>query len=92
MILSKLWFNVSYWVVFRGALYFIVVMIILKQPKHFLSFIKSGIKKKLDNTTNGKHIGVKVGDKVYDNNNPLGVNYHSWDMDLGITEQGMKKW
>ena len=40
---------------------------------------------------NGYHIGVKVGDKVYDNNNPLGIDYNSWDLDLGITEFDIPK-
>ena len=40
---------------------------------------------------NGYHIGIKVGDNVYDNNNPLGIDYYSWDLDLGITEFNIPK-
>jgi hypothetical protein len=38
---------------------------------------------------NGHHQAIKVGDIVYDNNNPTGISYHAWDVDLGITEQGI---
>jgi hypothetical protein len=31
---------------------------------------------------NGYHIGIKVGDKVYDNNNPIGMHHSSWYADI----------
>jgi len=38
---------------------------------------------------NGYHIGVRVGDKIYDNNNPMGVHYQNWYHDL-IAPLGFK--
>ncbi len=37
-------------------------------------------------TKNGTHYAVLIDDMVYDNLNPLGVNYSSWLADLGILE------
>ena len=33
-------------------------------------------------STNGYHVGVRVGDKIYDNLNLKGRHYHSWHNDL----------
>ncbi|MCT2407691.1 hypothetical protein NZD88_09095 [Chryseobacterium antibioticum] len=35
-------------------------------------------------TTNGDHVGVKVGNMVYDNMFPKEVEYSKWLYDLGI--------
>ena len=37
-------------------------------------------------STNGYHKAIKVGDKVYDNNNPNGVDYKKWLEDLGADD------
>ena len=34
---------------------------------------------------NGIHQGIQVGDRVYDNLNPNGINYDEWLDDLGYT-------
>ena len=33
---------------------------------------------------NGDHVGVKVGDIVYDNMFPKGISYSEWLYDLGV--------
>lgn len=35
-------------------------------------------------TTNGDHVGVKVGNMVYDNLYPKGIEYSKWLMDLEV--------
>ena len=40
---------------------------------------------------NGFHEAIQVGDMVFDNINPNGIPYNDWDIDLGVTEQGISK-
>ncbi len=35
-------------------------------------------------STNGDHVGVKVGNMVYDNMFPKGIPYNQWLYDLGV--------
>lgn len=37
-------------------------------------------------STNGRHYGIKIGDKLYDNLNPQGINYSDWLQDLGVKD------
>jgi len=41
-------------------------------------------------STNGDHVGVKVGNIVYDNLFPKGVPYGQWASDLGVGFPGMR--
>lgn len=54
----------------------------LSQVKGFLETLSS---KTLNNqaiSTNGRHVGVKVGDMVYDNIHKAGIPYADWINDL----------
>ena len=37
-------------------------------------------------STNGQHDAIKIGDKIYDNMTPNGINYDDWLTDLGIKD------
>ena len=37
-------------------------------------------------STNGDHVAIKIGDKVYDNLTSEGMNYDDWLVDLGIKD------
>ncbi|WP_141395744.1 MULTISPECIES: papain fold toxin domain-containing protein [Chryseobacterium] len=41
-------------------------------------------------STNGDHVGVKVGNMVYDNMFPKGLSYSQWISDLGVVFPGMR--
>nr|WP_259113546.1 papain fold toxin domain-containing protein [Chryseobacterium sp. JUb7] len=41
-------------------------------------------------STNGDHVGVKVGNIVYDNMFPKGLPYNQWASDLGVGFPGMR--
>ena len=41
-------------------------------------------------STNGDHVGVKVGNMVYGNLFPKGVKYGQWASDLGVGFPGMR--
>jgi hypothetical protein len=36
---------------------------------------------------NGEHQAIKIGDTVYDNNNPAGMNYDEWLEDLSVNDE-----
>ncbi|MGE8525346.1 papain fold toxin domain-containing protein [Chryseobacterium rhizosphaerae] len=42
-------------------------------------------------STNGDHVGVKVGNMVYDNLYPQGIKFNNWMMDLQVGSQD-RKW
>lgn len=41
-------------------------------------------------STNGDHVGIKVGNMVYDNMFPKGIPYNQWLKDLGVGFPGMR--
>ena len=41
-------------------------------------------------TKNGDHVGIKVGDHVFDNLNPQGIHIDKWMDDLGVGFPGMR--
>ena len=41
-------------------------------------------------STNGDHVGIKVGDHVFDNLNPQGLHIDDWARDLGLGFPGMR--
>lgn len=41
-------------------------------------------------STNGDHVGIKVGDLIFDNLNPKGIPYKKWLDDLGADFPGMR--
>ncbi|WKB55813.1 RHS repeat-associated core domain-containing protein [Eleftheria terrae] len=41
-------------------------------------------------STNGDHVGIKVGDQVFDNLNPQGKHIDAWMDDLGVGFPGMR--
>lgn len=41
-------------------------------------------------STNGDHVGIKVGDHVFDNLNPQGIHLDHWAQDLGLSFPGMR--
>jgi RHS repeat-associated protein len=41
-------------------------------------------------STNGDHVGIKVGDQVFDNLNPQGIHIDDWARDLGVGFPGMR--
>ena len=40
-------------------------------------------------TKNGEHVGIRVGDTIFDNLNPSGVPLKTWMNDLGVGHPGM---
>jgi hypothetical protein len=41
-------------------------------------------------STNGDHVGIKVGDHIFDNLNPQGIHVDDWARDLGLGFPGMQ--